>query len=98
MPPQRPDERVQEEVQADEDVEPVEAREAVERRAEGEVLRREPEARVLARLDQEKRQAEHEREREAADQPLPVVALDRLESPVHREARRDEDDRVEERE
>ena len=66
---------------------------------EAKALSRGPEAdpRVLARLDEQEREPEQERQRQAGDQAGAVVPLDRLERPVHREARGHEDDRVHER-
>ena len=59
-----------------------------------------PEAdpRVLARLDEQEGEPEQERQRQARDQAGAVVPLDRLERPVHGEARGHQDDRVHERE
>src|SRR3712207_7033311 len=52
--------------------------------------------RSLADLDHEEREPEREGEKETADETRAVVPLHRLERPVHREARRHEDERVQE--
>ena len=56
-----------------------------------------PIAVVLDHLRQQERQAEQEGQRQPALEPGAVAALDRLRRPVHGEARRDEDARVDER-
>src|SRR5829696_4049918 len=90
----RADKRDAEQGQPEEDVTPVQPGEAEEGGSERQVVRAEPDPRVLARLDQEKGEAEPECDRETGDQPRAVVPLDGLERPVHCEARRHEDDRV----
>src|SRR5437773_894112 len=92
-----PDGRRQEQRQADEDVRSVQSGQAVEDRPERVRVKREAEARVLADLRQQERQPEQEGERQAGLQAGAVAALDRLQRPVHREARADEDDRVDPR-
>src|SRR5215211_7879189 len=94
----RADKRDAEQGQPEEDVTPMQPGEAEEGGSERQVVRTEPDPRVLARLDQEKGEAEPEGDRETGDEPRAVVPLDGLERPVHREARRHEDDRVQERE
>ena len=61
------------------------------------VARREAHSRVLSDLREEEREAHEKRQHEARLESCPVAALDRLEGPVHREARRDEDDGVDTR-
>src|SRR5438067_1284960 len=86
----------EQDAQSDEDMGPVQAGEAEEDGREGAVGRVEPDARVLDRLGDEERQAHQERQEQAGAQAPYVAALDRLQRPVHGEARRDEDARVDE--
>src|SRR5512133_4051097 len=73
--------------QADEDVCAMQAREGEEDRPERLVVRGEADSRILEQLRQQERQPHQERQRQASLETYAVAALDRLERPVHREAR-----------
>ena len=80
--------------QPDRDVGAVEARQPEEDRGERAVAGVEADVRVLHHLREQERETEQDRQHEAGLEAVPVAALDRLHRPVHREARGDEDRRV----
>src|SRR4029453_2635527 len=89
--------REREDRQPHDHVSAVQPRQAVERGPERAVLWREAGPRILTDLRQQEREAEGDREYEACLHPGSVAPFDRLERPVHREARRDQDPRVDPR-
>src|SRR6476620_5767035 len=82
------------EPQPDGHVGAVESGQGVEDRAEGGVAGAEAEVPVLVELDEQEREAEQPGGGEAHHQSAAVAASDRLQRPVHREARGDQDRRV----